>query len=115
MKSNYPEIDRERIEQMQEAYDAACREQMRLAYDEFIGLANEIMEAASEFVNTLIRLIRKFGENLGRMLFRQQLIEWRVPKRWADVISNRLYWKCTNYFGYRWLSIFCRRCLCTET
>jgi len=113
MKSNYPEIDRERLEQMQEAYDAACREQMRLAYDEFIGLANELMEAVGEFVNTAIGLIRKFGEYLGRLLFRQQLIEWRVPKRWADIISNRLYWKWSLRFGYRWLSN--RSNLCTET
>jgi hypothetical protein len=88
----------------QEQIDAVIK-----VYEVVRDIAEKLVEIVLEAFQTILDYIREFGVRLGRMLFMQQLLKWRIPPKLASFIAEKMYWWVACRIGYRWLSINFKR------
>lgn len=63
---------------------------------------NDLYDVLTEIVEKIIEAARLVAEQLGRFFLKQQLLEWRIPLRMADFISQKIYWYWAVKFGFYW-------------
>jgi len=69
---------------------------------EVIEKAQAVFDALVEIAKMAMDVLRKIAEQLGRFFMKMQLLEWRIPMRLADLISQKMssYWVIK--FGFNW-------------
>jgi hypothetical protein len=66
-----------------------------------------VMAFCDEFIEAVRSILDKLHEiavYFGRLFFRCQLLEWRISPRWAELISQKIYWYWACKIGYSWLN-----------
>ena len=78
-------------------------EQARIAFAKLQEAFQTFADLLAEIVSEIMARVRAFAEQLARFFVKMQLLEWRVPVFVADYLSEKLYWRCAFWLGFRWL------------
>jgi hypothetical protein len=84
------ELTNEQREQIRKVF-AEVKEQFATLFDTLVELAKVVMEA-----------IRRIAEQLGRFFLKMQLLEWHIPMRMAEFVSQKVSWFWAVKLGFNW-------------
>lgn len=80
-----------------------AQEQLRQLVEKVTKMAQEFCDAFAEIVSKVMEEIRKIAINLARFFLKMQLLEWRVPLKIADYVSEKIYWYWAVRIGFAYL------------
>lgn len=84
--------------ELSEEQNAELRRIVETAYESLRVLHDVFVEIAK----VLIEKVRAIAEQLGRFFLKSQLLEWKIPHRIADFISEKIYWYWAVRLGFNW-------------
>lgn len=77
-------------------------EQLAHLLEKISQAAQVICDALAEFAEKIMEFVRALAEHFGRFFLKMQLLEWCIPMRWADLISQKVSWYWAARIGFWW-------------
>lgn len=90
------------MEEPKVEFSPEVQEQLREQIECIVEAFNQWWESIREVVREFLEKVRQIALNLARFFLRMQLLEWCVPNKVADFISEKIYWYWAWQIGFAW-------------
>ena len=81
-----------------------AQEQLTAIVEKAVETFNILYDALFEVAKSVLEKIKEIAIYFGRLFFKMQLLEWKIPLRWADLISQKIYWYWAVRIGFDWFN-----------